>query len=226
MRGGFEEEDFDSGRRRRDTELTLSSTTLLGIFFGMVLLCGLFFGLGYAVGRYAPSDSPLASRQSATAPRPAIVATAKAKPPATEQIAPQPQSLASSAHPPAPDAPAYTNAAPAASQARDASAASNAPPQVRPALPPPSASAATMPVLQPSLGPASGMMVQIAAVMNPEDADVLVEALRRRGYAVSIRRLPTDNLIHVQIGPFRSQDEANRWKQKLLNDGYNAVLMP
>ena len=70
------------------------------------------------------------------------------------------------------------------------------------------------------------MMVQIAAVMNPEDADVLVEALRKRGYAVSVRRLPTDNLIHVQIGPFRSQDEANRWKQKLLNDGYNAVLMP
>ncbi len=218
MRGGFEEEDFDSGRRRRDTELTLSSTTLLGIFFGMVLLCGLFFGLGFAVGHYAPSDSPLASRQSATAPPTAIVATAKAKPPATEQITPPPQSLAVSTPLPTPDAtPSSTHVAPAASQAGVVSAAPDAQPQVRPALPPD---------LPPALGPASGMMVQIAAVMNPEDADVLVEALRKRGYAVSVRRLPTDNLIHVQIGPFRSQDEANRWKQKLLNDGYNAVLMP
>jgi cell division septation protein DedD len=69
-------------------------------------------------------------------------------------------------------------------------------------------------------------MVQVAAVMHPEDAEVLVGALRRRGYPVSVRRLPTDNLIHVQIGPFKSRDEAYRWRQQLLNDGYNAMVMP
>jgi cell division septation protein DedD len=69
-------------------------------------------------------------------------------------------------------------------------------------------------------------MVQIAAVSNPEDAEVLVAALRRRGYAVSARREVADGLIHVRIGPFNNRNDANQWRQKLLNDGYNAILQP
>ena len=46
MRGAFDDEEFEPIQRRRDAELTLGSGTLLAIFFGLVLLCGLFFGLG------------------------------------------------------------------------------------------------------------------------------------------------------------------------------------
>ena len=73
--------------------------------------------------------------------------------------------------------------------------------------------------------PAGGYMVQIAAVSNPEDAEVLLAALRRRGYAVSARHEVTDGLIHVRIGPFNSRSDANQWRQKLLNDGYNAIIL-
>jgi len=69
-------------------------------------------------------------------------------------------------------------------------------------------------------------MVQIAAVANSDDADVLVTALRRRGYSVAAIREPADGLIHVKTGPFNSRDEANRWRDKLLDDGYNAVVQP
>jgi cell division septation protein DedD len=69
-------------------------------------------------------------------------------------------------------------------------------------------------------------MVQIAAVSHQEDADVLMGALRKRNYQVSARREPADNLIHVRIGPFNDRDEANRWRLKLLNDGYNAMIQP
>jgi cell division septation protein DedD len=69
-------------------------------------------------------------------------------------------------------------------------------------------------------------MVQIAAVSNTEDAEVLTSALRRRGYAVTARRDPADNLLHVRIGPFATPAEANSWRMKLLNDGYNAVVQP
>jgi DedD protein len=69
-------------------------------------------------------------------------------------------------------------------------------------------------------------MVQIAAVANFEDADVLVTALRKRGYSVAAAREPSDGLIHVKMGPFNSRDEANRWRDKLLGDGYNAVVQP
>jgi cell division septation protein DedD len=67
-------------------------------------------------------------------------------------------------------------------------------------------------------------MVQIAAVTHPEDAEVLVGALRKRGYAVSARRDPADGLLHVQVGPFSSRTDAYAMRQKLLNDGYNAIV--
>jgi cell division septation protein DedD len=47
--------------------------------------------------------------------------------------------------------------------------------------------------------------------------------LRKRGYTVTPRR-ESDNLIHVRIGPFSTSDEANRWRAKLLDDGYNAEV--
>ena len=80
--------------------------------------------------------------------------------------------------------------------------------------------------VEPAIVPAGQSMVQIAAVSQPEDAEVLVNALRKRGYAVSARREATDSLIHVRIGPFASRDEANLWRQRLLNDGYNAIVQP
>jgi DedD protein len=66
--------------------------------------------------------------------------------------------------------------------------------------------------------------VQIAAVSHPEDAQVLVNALRKRGYTVAARREAGDNLVHVQTGPFVSRNDANAMRQKLLNDGYNAIV--
>jgi cell division septation protein DedD len=71
--------------------------------------------------------------------------------------------------------------------------------------------------------PAALLLVQVATLAHQEDADVLVEALKRRGYAVAAHR-DTDGMVHVRVGPFDSRDVANQWRQKLLNDGYNAVV--
>jgi DedD protein len=67
-------------------------------------------------------------------------------------------------------------------------------------------------------------MVQIAAVSNPADADVLVNALRKRGYSATVRHQPGDSLMHVQVGPFSARTDAVAMRQKLLSDGYNAIL--
>lgn len=69
-----------------------------------------------------------------------------------------------------------------------------------------------------------GIMVQIAAVSHQEDADVLVSALKRRGYTASAHSEPQDKLLHVQVGPFASRDEAKAMRAKLLTDGYNAII--
>ena len=67
-------------------------------------------------------------------------------------------------------------------------------------------------------------MVQVAAVSRQEDAEILVSALKKRGYNAVIRNDPRDSLLHVQIGPFASRDEARAMRTKLLADGYNAIL--
>jgi DedD protein len=45
---------FDSDEEEiegKASEITLSTASLLGIFFGLVLVCGVFFGFGYSMGR-------------------------------------------------------------------------------------------------------------------------------------------------------------------------------
>jgi len=70
------------------------------------------------------------------------------------------------------------------------------------------------------------VMVQIAAVSRSEDANALASALRQRGYNVAVRNEHQDNLLHVQVGPFTSRDEAKAMRSKLMADGYNAILKP
>ena len=35
----------------QDREISLGTTTILGIFFALALLCAVFFGFGYSLGR-------------------------------------------------------------------------------------------------------------------------------------------------------------------------------
>jgi cell division septation protein DedD len=233
MRGVFDDEEPEPYQPRRDTELTLGSTTLLVIFFGLVLLCGLCFGLGYAVGHHG-SQQPTEAMQPATGaqttlqadgsrPKPSAIASSGAAPQrqsvVVEQVGDQAVSATSSANPNA-------NSRTGENVAQGGSSLGQS--QIRAALP--AAANPTQPAaasrVQPALTPAVPLLVQIAAVSHQEDADVLVSALRKRGYAVVARREAADGLIHVHIGPFNSRDIVNRWRQKLLGDGYNAVVQP
>jgi cell division septation protein DedD len=239
MRGALDENQLVTSQPRHDTELTLSNTTLLVIFFGLVLLCGLCFGLGYALGHHGAPDASAGSPAAQAGPN-TLRASDAPKPSANSQTTSPRQRSGDAGQGSADD----STQAPASPQptAADASYPSqvtvqpgvqrqteqSALPQVHAALPANSAQAQTgqQQFVRPALTQQGPLMVQIAAVANPEDADVLVNALRRRGYAIFARREPADNLIHVRIGPFSSQDEALRWRQKLLNDGYNAIIQP
>jgi cell division septation protein DedD len=228
MRGVFEDEEVELSRQRHETELTLTSATLLGIFFGMVLLCVLFFGLGFAVGRYGRGEPKPANQQtSAAAPSASTAGSSRPKPSASAQNTAEPQRTVVSL--PSDEA---SNANPAASsqhsESTPAPASFPSHPLVKPALPSQPNSSQSAPPLrvEPSVSPALSLMVQIAAVSHQEDAQVLVSALRKRGYAVSVRRLPSDSLLHVQVGPFANHNEAYSMRQKLLSDGYNAIVQP
>src|SRR5258708_39038323 len=56
-----------------DTEITLGTGKMLGLFFGLVILCAVFFGMGYTMGRNSTKSAPelLPSPSTSSGTRPA-----------------------------------------------------------------------------------------------------------------------------------------------------------
>jgi DedD protein len=222
MPRSFAEEEFDQDFPRRDREITLGPAMLLAIFCGLVLLCGLCFGVGYTEGRrsgqHAITITQSASGQTVTSQ----AGGSLQKPPAKGTIpsAGYQQAVVPIAQPGASDGTGSANALTSYPPVQSSASSPGSESLVRPALPSQPGAPQT------SYAEGAGLMVQIAAVSHVEDANVLMNALKRRGYAVVARREPADNMIHVQIGPFASRADANAMSARLLGDGYNAVVMP
>ena len=67
-------------------------------------------------------------------------------------------------------------------------------------------------------------MVQIMALSNPDDAESMVAALKRHGYNAAVDHDSQDSLLHLEVGPFTSKTDAEAMRQRLLGDGYNAIV--
>ena len=225
MHRGFGGTAFEPAEEHGDKELTVGPTMLIVIAAGLIALCGLCFVFGYAVGHRSSGESQVANTQPvAFAPGVTPSGTGQSKPPATQNSF-QPQQQAGA------DVSTAADADPVESvQSADVRSSSSGVPAVRTALLSPPIAASPIPggghKVEPAMTQSSELMVQIAAVSHPEDAQVLVGALRKRGYAVTVRRDPLDGLMHVQIGPFTNRNDAVAMRLKLLNDGYNAIVQP
>jgi len=213
MAGVFDTRNLAQQAQQNDTEITLTPVRLLGIFVVLAALCALCFGLGYSSGRRSPGDSAASPASGSTSVQ---ADSGQPKPSANPQVGTGAKASAGQ-----PDSTTSDDDSQAVGDPP------NAQPQVKPALGganPPQPAQAPVGSVTPALAQVAQIMVQIAEVGQQEDADVLVSAIRRRGYAVSARREPLDGLIHVKIGPFKTPAEADGWRQKLLNDGYNAEI--
>jgi DedD protein len=183
-----------------DHEISLGTSTILGIFFTLALICAVFFGFGYSMGKR--SAQPLAATQSDT------------EQPATQSALnkPAPGSFA-----PAPDKQSVTDESTAS--APDSQPDATTGPAAQPAIQPVSFARTSAP----STG-ASTSVVQVAAVSHKEDATILLSALKKRGYTASVRQEPQDKLLHVQLGPFPNKKDADAMRDHLISDGYNAIV--
>ena len=76
----------------------------------------------------------------------------------------------------------------------------------------------------PAISANGTIMVQIAVVSSQNVADILLASLQKKGYSVIVRHEPQDKLLHVEIGPFATQQDAEAMQQRLLADGFNAIV--
>ncbi|HVO61871.1 MAG TPA: SPOR domain-containing protein [Terriglobales bacterium] len=191
----------------QDTEITLGTGKLLLLFFGLVAVCAVFFAFGYNLGRSSATPA-LAERTT-----PAVDITKQAN-----------KSGAASATKTSDltfyKAVAQNESNPQLTPAQTPAAAPNTPSD------PPAAQPATTDNPDPmTLPSANSYYVQVAAVSKQEDADALVEALKKKQYpAFTASGSTSDKLFHVQIGPYGDVKDAEIMRTKLIGDGYNPIL--
>ena len=208
-------DDDEDSPESKDRELTLSTGMILGIFLGLVLLCGLFFGFGYKMGSH-PVPQPLATT-STEATTPAAATFSGFKPAPGSPAGSRAESSADNAGP--------SSRTMAAADGRESSAGSvvGAPATSGKAAISARAEAPVVTTPEPAVA-AGSFVVQVAAVSHEEDAQLLVNALRAKGYPVSAHTEPQDKFFHVQVGPFTNLKDANAAKQRLLADGYQPIV--
>ena len=223
----FDDDDDLPDTGSRDREISLGTGTVLAIFLALALVCSLFFGLGYSMGRKSSPAGALTSGTRSSLPlsdEPATTPSQGQLDPQDQHAQPASESSAAASRPQisvrTADTPAAHTRPSTATQVRE-SAATAAKPSASTTLP-------TLPVPMPATPNADPgvpqTFVQVAAVSRREDADLLLTALKRRGYTGLIRQQPQDKLLHVQLGPFPNKKEAEAMRQRLITDGYNPIL--
>jgi DedD protein len=195
----------------QDTEVTLGTGKLLGLFFAVVVVCALFFGLGFSLGRSAPPEMAAEATQPAAAEPPPVVVKGGAKPSAV----PDEEKKEATEAPSSEDLSFFKSV-----ESKEAEAKLESPKQEKPAE--------TKPVARttaPELAGGRGYVVQVAAVTKQEDAEALVSALRKKQYPVFMLGItPTDKFFRIQVGPFAELKEAETMKSRLSGDGYNPIV--
>jgi cell division septation protein DedD len=204
-------------------ELVLGNRQLISVFLIVVILLGVFFSMGYIVGRNSSptttdtahnekpkpdhdadsSDAPSAEAPPAASSTPAAVAdsTPQSKSPeSTKPVQPEP---------PAP------------------SSAKSEPVHVKEARgkPSPSPAPAVPPVHAPAAGePSGGQYWQVVATSRP-DAEIIAEALAKKGFHVVLAPAPKDGIFRVLVGPLRDAATQAQIRSGLESAGFKNPIM-
>jgi DedD protein len=204
----------------------LESRHLVGLFLGVVLLCGVFFTLGYVMGKTQYGGlvhAAEALERNASPARPAD------KPSVTQPSAApsngewdfytkngskdglQPEANAS----PAPSAPPHEVAASKSVTSAPSAAAPAA--TVAKAVP---ASAR----FQPPKMLKGAIVLQVAAITHEGDALAMADALQQKRFPAFVVTPTSDNFYRVQVGPYSDPKAAESAKGALDHAGFKAII--
>ena len=192
--------------KTQDTEITLDVGKMLVLFLGLAALCGVFFGLGYSFGKKsvssAPTETPVQSAQGSGI-----------RPSATKSNTSGSSQSNLTFYKAVNDTDSNAQLAKKDAATPPASSEPSAGEDQKPPTPDPTTAPQT----------GSGYFVQVAAVSKQEDAEALVDALKKKQYPAFVANAP-DKLFHVQVGPYTDVKEAETLRSKLVSDGYNPIL--
>jgi len=193
-------------------ELILGNRQLISVFLIVVILLGVFFSMGYIVGRNsAPAVAEVAHESRPSRSRQADAAT-DAKPsdnPAPEPEPPSRERSAAGTHV-AKDVPESPTPAPAVLEKPK-------PTPVRQS-PPPAATASV------TGDPAPGDYWQVVATARP-DAEIITEALSKKGFHALMAPAPKDGVFRVLVGPFKDSGSQAQTRTALESAGFKNPIV-
>jgi cell division protein FtsN len=201
----------------------LESRHLVGFFLGVVLLCGVFFTLGYTIGRndYSPTAAVHAA-ETPPIPRPDTSLKTPSKP-------------ADTVTPPAP--------APSEWDFYTKKDQTHLEPATKPSGPAVSAPAVSgtgggstvmaeksaplkLPVhYQPPKMVKSSIVVQVTATRSQSDAMALADELQQKKFPSFVMAPTTDAFYRVQVGPYSSEADAEAAKRALDREGFKQAII-
>ena len=204
--------------KRGGGERVLESRHLVGLFLGVVLLCGVFFTLGYVMGRNQFGGSVHASESTMKTWSSSSAKSKAAEPPMpatpewdfyeknkdTNHLEPSAPAVKS---PPASSAPAKPNA--------NASAAASKPSA--------NDAKAALRFQQPAI-PKAAILLQVAALRRQGDALEMAEAIQQKRFPCFVVTPSSDNYYRVQVGPYQDIASAESAKRALEQFGFKPII--
>jgi cell division septation protein DedD len=183
-----------------EKELVLGNKQLIGLFFVVVALCGVFFAMGYMIGRNTSKTTTL---EAAAQPNPASPVQQETEPPRettqdeTQQASPTPLETQ-----PAQPSPVVTPPPSTQTQAAHDTPA----PAVSAAAPPP----------EPEAG---ATWLQVTALQR-NDADKLVRTLKEQNFPAQLASSSKPDLYRVLVGPYHQTADVADAKARLKALGF------
>jgi len=224
-----------SGGKRTAGDRVLESKHVIGLFLLMLLFSGVFFSLGYVMGRNQYEGQVRAAASWAGKPeadvQPKSVSPTKksAEPPATKNES-DPATPSSNSDwefygsnkpkteprlepaPKTPDVPAPS---------KPVSGKTTMQPQPVSA---PVKNTKPVAAAAPSI-PNGAFVLQVAALLKQDDALAVAGSLQKKHYLCYVLAPQKDNYYRVQVGPFKDRKAADAAKQGLENEGFKAFYV-
>lgn len=213
----------------------LESKHVIGLFLLMLLFSGVFFTLGYVMGRNQYDAQVRTAVSAAGKPEPVFMPKADL---AMKKPVPEPSEMSGSD--PATPAPSSEwefsrTSQPAKSEPRLEPVPKA--PAIPPAAKPVSAKGKMQPASTPAplrsgkgvanspMIPSGAYVLQVAALLRQDDALGIAGNLQRKHYAAYVQTPKRDKYYRVQVGPFKDQKSADAVKKGLEGEGFKAFYV-
>jgi DedD protein len=191
----------------------LESRHLVGLFLGVVLLCGVFFTLGYVMGRNQ-FGRPVHAEEIRTREAPSPTSSA-AK---SKQSNPAPSSASGEWDFYGKSSPKNPAEIPAVATRNGGTSSATG------AKTKPVASTTPSARFQPPKMGKSAIVLQVSALTRQSDALAMADAIQQKGFPSFVVTPTTDNFYRVQVGPYADEKSADASKRALEQAGFKSII--